>query len=194
MPRAGIRFSRGRIDACETVRTFARAGRGRAVEPLGDPAARARCRRQRPDRACPLLGAAVARRRVSGAERAVPVRYGALRTSVVQRPGQEPPGGAGGRARRRPDPRRLYRRGACRAQPRRRRSGAGRVFARHDDVALCRAAALPTGRRHPRLFRAAVGAGAVGRGIALASAGICWCTAPRTRSSPMHLSPPPNMG
>ena len=57
---------------------------------------------------------------------------------------RSPGGGSGRRARRRADPRRLYRRSARRARAGRRRSGAGRVLAGHDDVAVRRVAARPS--------------------------------------------------
>ena len=61
--------------------------------PAGDPAAWARRRRQRSDRAGALLGAAAARRRVPVAQRAVSLRHGAL-TAINGSARRIQPGGA----------------------------------------------------------------------------------------------------
>ena len=127
-------------------------------------------RRQRPDRARALLGAAAAGRRVPVAERAVPVRHGALRLPMVQLAGPQPGGGAGRGAGGGADPRRLHRRGTGRSAASPTATGAGRVLARHDDVAVCRPAPRRAGRRHRRLLGPAARAGTAGERAAFAPA------------------------
>ena len=103
---------------------------GGKPQPPRHSAARAGRRRQRSDRAGALLGAAAARCRVPVAERALSLRHGALRLPVVQRPGPQPAGGVGRGARGGADARRLYRRSARRAGPRRRAPWRSSAFRR----------------------------------------------------------------
>ena len=123
-----------------------------------------------------------ARRRVRLAERAVPVRHGALRLSVVQRAGPQRRGGAGagcGLRRRSSTPSSTRQLAEARSRPE--RCGPGRVLARHDDVAVCRIAARRAGRRHRRLFRPADRRRIVGTAKSARARRCCWSTAPRTR-------------
>src|SRR5579884_111948 len=135
-----------------------------------DPAARARRRRQRPDRPRAVLGAAAAGCGIPVTERSVPVRHGPIRPAVVQRAGPHTGGGARRGARGGADPRRLHYRRDGKTRDRREPHGPRRVLARNDDVAVRRVAPRGGVRRHPWLFRPPDRDASAAAGVALAPA------------------------
>ena len=71
-----------------------------------------------------------------------------------------------------------------RSRARGQRDGAGRLFARHDDVAVRRVAARRAGSWYPRIFGTAARSRVADEASCVRDRASCWFTAPRTRLFP----------